>query len=94
VLLGTPGFDRRIRNIEQINNLVGFYHKYNRPRTNELRAMLEARWQSQNIVIEDSAVELLEKVTDANIRKMVNLNAEMSRVCESTKFHFESSIHD
>ncbi len=82
VLLGIPGFDWRIRNYEQISNQVGFYHVFNTPRTEELRAILEARWQSQQVKIEDSAVEMLEKITNANIRKVVNINAEMSRVCQ------------
>jgi DNA polymerase III delta subunit len=82
VLLGMPGFDRRIRNYDQINNLVGFYHIFNTPRTDELRAILEARWQHQQVTIEDGAIKMLEKVTSSNIRKLVNINAEMSRVCE------------
>jgi len=82
VLLGMPGFDRRIRNYDQINNRVGFYHHFNTPRTDEIKAILEARWQSQEVTIEGSAVEMLEKVTSSNIRKLVNINAEMSRVCE------------
>jgi DNA transposition AAA+ family ATPase len=56
VLMGMPGFDYRIRNYEQINNRVGFYHVFSTPRTDELRAILEMRWQSQQVVIEDGAV--------------------------------------
>jgi chromosomal replication initiation ATPase DnaA len=81
VFLCTPGFDRRIRNYEQINNRVGFYHTFSKPRIEELRAILEARWQAQQIEIQDSAVAMLESITDANIRKLVNINAEISRVC-------------
>lgn len=82
VLLGMPGFDRRMRNLEQLNNRVGFYHVFNTPRTEELRLILESRWQSQQIQIEDSAVEMLEKITSSNIRKLDNINAEISRVCQ------------
>ena len=81
ILLGMPGFDRRIRNYEQLNNQVGFYHDFNTPRTDELKAILEARWQSQQVTIEDGTIEMLEKVTSSNIRKLENINAEMSRVC-------------
>jgi hypothetical protein len=81
-LIGLPGFDRRIRNYEPIDNRVGFYHVFNTPRTEELQAILAARWQSQLITIEDGAVQMLEKVTNSNIQKLVNINAEMSRVCE------------
>ena len=56
--------------------------KLHTPRTDELRAILEARWLSQQITIEESAVQMLEKVTSSNIQKLVNINAEMSRVCE------------
>jgi DNA transposition AAA+ family ATPase len=82
VLLGMPGFDRRIRNYEQLNTQVGFYHVFNTPRTDELRAILEARWQHQQVTIQDSAIEMLEKITNANIRKLMNINAEISRVSE------------
>ena len=82
VLIGLPGFDRRIRNYQPIDNYVGFYHVFNTPRTEELRAILEARWQCPEITFEDSAVQLLQKVTNSNIQKLVNINAEMSRVCE------------
>jgi DNA transposition AAA+ family ATPase len=81
-LIGLPGFDRRIRHYEPIDNSVGFYHVFNTPRSEELRAILEARWQSPEIIIEDGAVQMLEKVTNSNIQKLVNINAEMSRVCE------------
>jgi DNA transposition AAA+ family ATPase len=80
-LIGLPGFDRRIRNYEPIGNAVGFYHVFNTPRIDELRAILEARWHCQQITIEDSAVHLLAKVTNSNIQKLVNLNSEISRVC-------------
>jgi DNA transposition AAA+ family ATPase len=82
VLIGMPGFDRKIRSFEQVHNLVGFYHTFNTPRTEELAAILEARWQNQNIQIDQAAVEALEKVTSSNIRKLININAEMGRVCE------------
>jgi DNA polymerase III delta subunit len=77
-----PGDCERDRGVTAINNLVGFYHIFNTPRTDELRAILEARWQNQQVTIEDGAIEMLEKVTSSNIRKLVNINAEMSRVCE------------
>jgi DNA transposition AAA+ family ATPase len=80
--IGPPGFDRRIRNYEQMDKHVGFYHVFNTPRTDELRVILEARWQSQQITIDESAVQMLQKVTSSNIQKLVNINAEMSRVCE------------
>jgi hypothetical protein len=82
VLIGMPGFDRRIRSFEQVHNLVGFYHTFNTPRTEELAAILEACWHNQNIQIDQAAVETLEKVTSSNIRKLININAEMGRVCE------------
>lgn len=82
VLLSMPGFDRRMRNVEQLSNRVGFYHVFSTPRTDELKAILESRWKSQQVTIDESAVELLEKITSSNIRKLDNINAEMSRVCE------------
>ncbi len=82
VLIGMPGFERRIRTYEQIHSRVGFYHTFNTPRLDELRAILEARWQNQQIHIDQTAVEALEKVTNSNIRKLININAEMSRVCK------------
>jgi hypothetical protein len=82
VLIGMPGFDYRIRNYEQINNRVGFYHVFSTPRLEELRAILEVRWQSQQVTFEAGVVETLEKVTNSNIQKLVNINAEMTRVCE------------
>lgn len=59
-----------------------FYHHFSTPRSDELIAILEARWQTQQVTIEEGAVEMLERVTSSNIRKLVNINAEMSRVCE------------
>lgn len=82
VLIDLPGFDRQMRNYEHLNNRVGFYHKFKTPRTDELKAILEARWQAQKVTIGDGAVEMLEKITSSNIRKLVNINAEMNRVCE------------
>jgi DNA transposition AAA+ family ATPase len=80
VLIGTHGFDRKIRNFEQVHNLVGFYHTFDTPRTEELAAILEVGWQNQSIQINHAAVEALKKVTSSNIRKLININAEMGKI--------------
>jgi len=62
-LIGLSGFDHCIRNYDQIDNDVGFYYVFNTPRTDEFRAILEARWQSPQISMEDNAGQMLEEVT-------------------------------
>jgi len=81
VLIGMPGFQYRIHNLDHINTSVGFYHEFNSPRTEELRAILEARWQSEQVTIEDGAVEMIQTVTASNVQKVINISAEMRRVC-------------
>jgi len=82
VFLGRPGFEFRLRHHDFIGNKISFFHVYNTPRTEELKSIFEARWQHQAVSIEHGAVELIEKITSSNIQKLININAELTRVCE------------
>jgi len=82
VLLARPGFEFRVRDLEHIGNHVAFNHVYNTPRTDELKSIWHARSQCSDLLIEDEAVEMIEKVTSSNIQKVVNIQAEINRVCK------------
>ncbi len=44
--------------------------------------ILEARWQSEQVTIDDSAVEMIQTITASNLQKLVNISSEMRRVCQ------------
>lgn len=80
VLLGVPGFDRKVRLYDQVGNDVALYHEYTPPRSEELKRILELKWATEGITVEDAAITVIEEVTSSNIQKALNIQAEIERV--------------
>ncbi|MBZ0187892.1 MAG: AAA family ATPase [Candidatus Obscuribacterales bacterium] len=79
-LLGVPGFDRRVNYYDLVGCDVSIYHQYAKPRSEELRQILELRWQAEEITVEDAAITIIEEVTNSNIQKALNIQSEIERV--------------
>jgi len=80
VLLGAPGFDRRIKFYDPVGVDVSLYHEYAAPRPEELKQILELRWRSAEVTVEDAAITIIEEVTSSNIQKALNIQSEIERV--------------
>lgn len=80
ILLGIPGFDRRVKYYEPVGVDVSLYHEYSAPRPEELKQILTLRWQQDGLTIEDAAITIIEEVTSSNIQKALNIQTEIERV--------------
>ncbi len=80
ILLGVPGFDRKVKMYDQVGSDVALYHEYTPPRSEELKQILELRWSSQGVTVEDAAITFIEEVTSSNIQKALNIQSEIERV--------------
>jgi hypothetical protein len=50
------------------------------PRPEELKQILELRWQAESVTVEEAAITIIEEVTSANIQKALNIQSEIERV--------------
>lgn len=80
ILIGTQGFDRRIRIYDLLDCDVSLYHEYSKPRTDELRQILNLAWQSKPVTIDDAAITIIEEASHLNIHKALKLQQEIERV--------------
>jgi hypothetical protein len=80
VLLGVPGFDRRIKLYDLIAAMLPCSTNTHCPRSDELRQILEHRWHKPIVIIEDAAITTIEEVTKSNIQKALNIYTEIERV--------------
>jgi hypothetical protein len=80
ILLGVPGFDRRVKMYDPVGNDVALYHEYAAPRPEELKQILDLRWTSEGVTIEEAAITIIEEVTSYNIQKALNIQTEIERV--------------
>ena len=80
LLMGVPGFDRRVKMYDLVGNDVALYHEYEAPRAEELKQILELRWPTGDVTVEDAAITVIEEVTGSNIQKALNIQTEIERV--------------
>ncbi|MBL8084871.1 MAG: hypothetical protein JNN26_19775, partial [Candidatus Obscuribacter sp.] len=80
LLLGIPGFDRRIKFYDPVGVDVSLYHQYSAPRPEELKQILELRWKLDGLTVEDAAITVIEEITSSNIQKALNIQTEIERV--------------
>jgi DNA transposition AAA+ family ATPase len=79
VLLGAPGFNRKVRLYDLVGSDVALYHEYSKPRSEELRQILELRWQNSAVKIEDMAITVIEEASSLNIQKALHIQSEIER---------------
>lgn len=86
VLIGMPGLERRLARYAQFYSRVGFVHQFRPLSADELRFLLEQKWQELNIPLELSAFDDVEalaaviRITGGNFRLVQRLFAQVARV--------------
>ncbi len=80
ILLGTSGFDRKVKHYDLVGCDVALFHEYETPRSDELKQILDLRWRSAEVTIDDTAITIIEEVTHSNIQKVLNIQAEIERI--------------
>lgn len=80
ILIGSQGFDRRIRIYDLLDCDVSLYHEYSKPRKEELRQILNITWLPQSVTVDDAAITIIEEASHLNIHKALKLQQEIERV--------------
>lgn len=86
VLIGMPGIEKRLARYAQLYSRVGFVHQFRPLSAEELRFILEQKWQDLGLTIDLTefddveAVTAIIRITNGNFRLVQRLFAQIARV--------------
>jgi len=86
VLIGMPGIEKRLARYAQFYSRVGFVHPFRPLSADELRFILERKWQELGLTIDLAAFDDVEamtaiiRITGGNFRLVQRLFAQVARV--------------
>src|SRR5919204_5486875 len=85
ILIGMPGLEKRLARYAQLYSRVGFVHQFRALSTDELRFILEQKWEALGLAIDLSefddvdAMNAIIRITAGNFRLLQRLFAQISR---------------
>ena len=88
VLIGMPGLERRLSRYAQFYSRVGFVHQFRPLSADELRFLLEQKWQELGVGLDLSTFDDVEamtaviRITGGNFRLLQRLFAQVARILE------------
>ncbi len=88
VLVGMPGIEKRLSRYAQFYSRVGFVHQFRPLSEDELRFLLEQKWQELDIPLDLSTFDDVEamtaviRITGGNFRLLQRLFAQVARVLD------------
>lgn len=88
VLIGMPGIERRLARYGQFYSRVGFVHQFRPLSADELRFLLEQKWQELGFTLDLSTFDDVEamtaviRITGGNFRLLQRLFAQATRILE------------
>jgi DNA transposition AAA+ family ATPase len=86
VLIGMPGIEKRLARYAQFSSRVGFVHPFRPLSADELRFILERKWQELGLTIDLTAFDDVEamaaiiRITGGNFRLVQRLFAQATRI--------------
>jgi DNA transposition AAA+ family ATPase len=86
VLIGMPGIEKRLARYAQFSSRVGFVHPFRPLSADELRFILERKWQELGLTIDLTAFDDVEamaaiiRITGGNFRLVQQLFAQATRI--------------
>ena len=86
ILIGMPGFEKRLARYPQLYSRIGFAHRYNPLSESELRFVLEHHWDRLGLTLNASdftdaeALAAVARITGGNFRLVHRLFAQITRI--------------
>tara|TARA_B100000780_G_C21118271_1_gene452691 strand:- start:1563 stop:2528 length:966 start_codon:yes stop_codon:yes gene_type:complete len=87
LLIGMPGLEKRLARYAQLSSRIGFVHKFNPLKADQVRAVWRRLWSScshhkEDITISDEAMTTIIRMTRGNFRLLERLLSQIERVLE------------
>lgn len=86
VLIGMPGLEKRLSRYAQLYSRVGFVHAFRPLGTDEMRHLVQRRWQqlglrlSEDDFTDEETVAAIMRITGGNLRLLQRLYTQIERV--------------
>ncbi|MGE7364971.1 AAA family ATPase, partial [Staphylococcus cohnii] len=88
ILIGMPGIEKRLSRYPQLYSRIGFSHQFDKLTNDELKHILEYKWQELSLPVsyedfEDyEAINTVIKITNGNFRLVQRLFSQIVRIME------------
>lgn len=88
ILIGMPGLEKRMTRYPQLYSRVGFVHHYRPLGSDELRFVLEHKWEQLGLTLDPTdytdaeALAAIARITGGNFRLLQRLFAQIARLLE------------
>ena len=96
VLIGMPGLEKRLSRYAQLYSRVGFVHQYHALSGEELRFLLERKWEQLGIGFNADefataeAIAAITRITGGNFRLLQRLFTQIERILQINELHLIS----
>ncbi|MBA3469557.1 MAG: AAA family ATPase [Herpetosiphonaceae bacterium] len=93
ILMGMPGFEKRLSRYAQLYSRVGFVHQFRALSAEELRFILEQRWKALGMALDTEeftdmeAVATIVRITGGNFRLIQRLFTQIERILTINNLH-------